>query len=149
MVDIVLPSNQKDFIHLPESRVDISLVPVSRSDYYSNGSTAILSRSRSTPITNISASEARAFAARREARLPEVEEFIEFLEILKHGAERVPRLFSPAEWFEWLNCCPKWGIASREMNCVALISSASMSLSLRGSMQDRGYPFVTFRIVRP
>lgn len=145
MFDIILTPTNMEFIHLPATQVEISTHPVLRSDYHIKGDTRISTHAGTTPITNVSASEASAFAEGMGARLPKYEEIIEFLDVLKLGDKKFPDLSS---YLEWLNCSPEWATESQKMNCIASIDNASMRFILRGSIQDQRYPFVTFRIVR-
>jgi formylglycine-generating enzyme required for sulfatase activity len=137
-----------EFIHLPANQVEIAASPVLHSHYQQNGIIRIPTPTGKTPITNVSASEASAFAARMGARLPIYEEITEFLDILKRGGKNLAYLSSH---IEWLNCSPNWAVEGLKLNCIASIDKASVARGsfMRGSIQDQGYPFVTFRLVRP
>lgn len=102
-------------------------------------------RAWNTSITNISAREAKAFARRLGARLPSYDEIRELLEVPRGSPSRFHHPSAPTEWH---NCAPEWGPAGTGMNCIASINGDTMALSHRGSLQDRRYPFVTFRIVK-
>lgn len=145
MFDIKQPLTNMEWIYLPVTQIEISTYPVFRSDFHQNGNPGISSHASTTPITNVSVSEASVFAEGMGARLPEYEEIIELLDVLKRGGENFPYISTS---IEWLNCSPDWDIESQKMNCIASIGTASMRPILRGSVQDRRYPFVTFRIAR-
>lgn len=146
MLDIVMSSTNMEFIQIPASQAEISTYPVLTSDYYQNGSTLDSTKAGATPITDVSASEAYSFAEGRGARLPEYEEIIEFLNMLK----RDEKFFQyPSPSIEWLNCSPAWNKENLKMNCIASIDTALKRLIFKGSIQNRRYPFVTFRIARP
>lgn len=105
-----------------------------------------MTKAGATPVTEVSASEASAFAAELGARLPEYDEIAEFFDVVKRGDNPLPRRSSS---IEWLNCSPDWARESQKMRCFAAVDTASKRLGLRGAMEDRRSRFVTFRIVRP
>jgi hypothetical protein len=146
MFDIKQPLTNMEWIYLPVTQIEISTYPVFHSDFHQNGNPGISSHASATPITNVSASEASAFAEEMGARLPEYAEIIELLDVLKRGGENFPYLSTS---IEWLNCSPDWNAESQKMNCIASIDTGSMRVGLKGSIQDGRYPFVTFRIARP
>jgi len=85
MFNIVLPPTNMEFIHLLATQAEIPTYPVLHSDYHQNGNTRISTHTGTTPITNVSAYEASSFTEGTGARLPEYEEIIEFLGVLKRG----------------------------------------------------------------
>lgn len=135
-----------EFTQLPSSRVAVSNYPVLRSYYSKNRGEGNLTKAGATPVTEVSASEASAFAAELGARLPEYDEIAEFFDVVKRGDNPLPRRSSS---IEWLNCSPDWARESQKMRCFAAVDTASKRLGLRGAMEDRRSRFVTFRIVRP
>jgi len=130
------------FIYLPSNHTEISTRPVLLSEYRQNGAFGILPASTGkAAAVNISASQATAFAVQAGTRLPKYEEIAEYLSLTRQNDEPI----FPANEIEWLNCSPEWN--SQNM-CIVSIDTAAHKLALRGSLPDKKYPFVTFRIVK-
>ena len=155
-----------EWIRLPELGVEISRTPTTWDDYnlfaHATG-LPVMPPSRSPFVTGVSADEARTFAHwlgrtnGRSGRLPKREELVALAALAQQGlftwhcgtgGFKEARRAASNCLSEWLECGPDWN--RHELHCIAAPTwlLTAQSRGIRGALINRGYPFVTFQVVR-
>lgn len=154
------------WIQLPEFSVEICTEPVTREQYeqFSKLPRQPLFSQRGTPgapVVNVSAEQAIAYAHRRGGlyRLPNLDEMLALARHAKDGLriwacwsseKRGVRRRAVNCLSEWLDCFPDWGAHGDHLRCIThppwLL--AGYSQVPHAALTDKGYSFVTFRLVR-
>jgi len=159
-----------DWLKLPEREVEISVAPVDRASYLrfaQETGRPVPSRSGSpaSPVTQVSAAEACAFAAwlsQRDNctyRLPTLDDLLALADRARHGAQTGDALADLRESMvtdvrrpmsEWLHCVLNQGDGRAGLRCIANPSwlRNERGTSTRGALSEGHYAFVTFRLVR-
>jgi len=159
-----------DWLRLPERQIEIAVAPVSRADYArfaQETRSPIPPRAGAvtSPVTQVSAEEAGAFAAwlsQRDSydyRLPTLDDMLALADHTHNGgsAENKPvdlRQGAVTDdrrpLSEWLYCVPDHGSGGTGLRCVANPSwlRRDGGASVRGALSEGRYSFVTFRLVR-
>lgn len=159
-----------NWLRLPERDVEISLTPVDRASYLrfaqeTGCPIAPRSGSSASPVTQVSAAEACAFAAwlsrhdNYTYRLPTLDDM---LALADHALSSWQTGGAPAgagedvvrdqrrPLSEWLHCVLSQGDGRADLRCVANPSwlRKGRRTSTRGALREGRYAFVTFRLVR-
>jgi len=158
-----------EWVKLPELSIEIGATPVTWQDYAEFAQSIkhpMLAQSRSPqlPLTGFSAREATAYAQWLSHqwgftfRLPRLEEMQALAIRVRHGLNiwrcwsrtkhgvrrRADRCLS-----EWLDCIPGWTTGREDLQCITLPIwlLEEHDSPQHGALSDRGYSFVTFRLV--
>lgn len=141
------------FLKLPGNSIEILSRPVSREEYRLGFQNELSDFSKGSgtrsPVTGVSATEARKFASQMGARLPEFEEMMALSRYAKNNTALFGCLSRDC-LAEWLNCSPDWARENNHTNCIlspSWLMRRDGSIS-RGSIPDQKMSFVTFRLVR-
>lgn len=141
------------FVRLPKQNVEISIRPITTEVFlrsrHGNPSRLITRNGVSQPITGVSATDAREFAARLGGRLPTKDELVELAALLPNMA--IGFACSTRECLsEWLRCEPENGSNNHSSNCILNPSwlRRQNGASTHGAIPNRPHSFVTFRLVR-
>lgn len=159
-----------DWLSLPEREVEISLAPVDRASYLrfaqeTGRPVPPRSGSPASPVTQVSAAEALAFAAWLSQqdnctyRLPSLDDMLALANYGCHGEQTGDALADLLESMvtddrrplsEWLCCVLNQGDGRADLRCVANPSwlRKGRRTSTRGALREGRYAFVTFRLVR-
>ena len=159
-----------DWLRIPEREVEISLAPVDRASYVrftqkTGRPVPPRSSSSASPVTQVSAAEALAFAAWLSQqdnctyRLPTLDDLFALADHARSGWQTGGAPAGEGEDMarddrrplsEWLHCVLSQGDGHADLRCVANPSwlRKSRRTSTRGALREGRYAFVTFRLVR-